>query len=657
MKSIQQLVEQHPKSAPALGYQAELLYVNGRPDDADDALQKAFAIDPDFPLGHWLRGLIRKDEGETIGALIQFRKAAELYDPKSNGVLAEIHAAIFDIEMRLNHPVAARASLEKAVHCDPSAEQLRTTFDSLFSIESRLPECARKAYTFRPASPARSAAWQATLPAKESTRLSEALAAFDKLTTEDHTDGAAWYNLGLVRAWMGDHPKAIVSLLCSIELDTDEASIAESGALIEVLRCGSGMEEQADYLENRIFFQLQHPEPLIALLGAWSESQRISGAESDKEAGTFSALVLEETPQLGLGVGAPVAKLGCYLFIVSNIVRLWSPNKDAVNKVADEVMRKLGPAVTAPMHEVGHCNFSDITVEAMLFPTREASIHEMAGKMGEQARNYFEEVWIQRPFKSLGGVSPVDAAAHPAYRKRLLGVVKFVEECFISSSPRVQNGNQIQIVVMYDFSRLRRQLGLAAGDLQAIAEPGSNIDTLPVAELAALDVDKLSDEQIDQAFRSALKLDARDLAGKFATHIVDRPTVADRYPYYNHLMQLAQAENDTAGVLTLLDRADKADAESNSGQRQNDISVKRGQVHATRGEVDKSYETFQSLLTRAPNDLKFYGPAIEAMLGQKKGLWALQFAEAGLAKARSQNNRDSEQYFMELASAAKKLVG
>jgi hypothetical protein len=42
------------------------------------------------------------------------------------------------------------------------------------------------------------------------------------------------------------------------------------------------------------------------------------------------------------------------------------------------------------------------------------------------------------------------------------------------------------------------------------------------------------------------------------------------------------------------------------------------------------------------------------MLSARRPDHALQFAEKGLAKAREQNNRDSEQYFMELVAAAKR---
>src|SRR5207245_2409583 len=117
----------------------------------------------------------------------------------------------------------------------------------------------------------------------------------------------------------------------------------------------------------------------------------------------------EESRQFGVGVGAPVAKLGSYLLIVGNILRLWHPNREAVAKVADDIATKLGSAVSLQAQETGYCNFSDVAMEAMLFPTREAEIQEIEARMKEHAESYFEELWIHRPLKALSGVPPIDA--------------------------------------------------------------------------------------------------------------------------------------------------------------------------------------------------------------------------------------------------------
>ena len=60
-----------------------MLYNAGRPEDAENALQKALDINPTYPFGFLLRGSFRRAEGEIPGALLLFRKAAEYYDPEA----------------------------------------------------------------------------------------------------------------------------------------------------------------------------------------------------------------------------------------------------------------------------------------------------------------------------------------------------------------------------------------------------------------------------------------------------------------------------------------------------------------------------------------------------------------------------------------------
>src|SRR5215213_9235105 len=152
------VVAAHPDNAEAWGRQAQLLSLNGRVEEAEQALEKAFAASPNYPFGYMLRGMFRQQEGELIGALMLFRKAVDAYAPDAAEPLAYIHELIADLELRLNRPVAARAALKRATHLSPGNADLRQAFDTLFGPNSRLPEAARKEYSlFAPAAP--SAEW------------------------------------------------------------------------------------------------------------------------------------------------------------------------------------------------------------------------------------------------------------------------------------------------------------------------------------------------------------------------------------------------------------------------------------------------------------------------------------------------------------------
>src|SRR5262249_29003424 len=120
------------------------------------------------------------------------------------------------------------------------------------------------------------------------------------------------------------------------------------------------------------------------------------------------------------------------------------------------------------------------------------------------------------------------------------------------------------------------------------------------------------------------------------------------------LVQRALTASNTDVAMNYVNEGERIDREANEGRRRNDYEQRRAQVHAKRGEADQASEAFERLIEWAPSELKYRGSAAEAMLGMRQGARALRFAEGGLARARQQNDRDSEQYFLELVEAAKR---
>src|SRR5438105_4928328 len=128
-RSLDQLTKEHPGNPEVWGQQARLLYGTGKKEEAEQALEKAFALNPNYPFGLLLRAMMRHEEGELQGAALLARRAAEAYDPEARDALARVHELIFDCEWRLARPVAARAALERVLQFQPGAQELRETFD------------------------------------------------------------------------------------------------------------------------------------------------------------------------------------------------------------------------------------------------------------------------------------------------------------------------------------------------------------------------------------------------------------------------------------------------------------------------------------------------------------------------------------------------
>jgi tetratricopeptide (TPR) repeat protein len=647
LRTMDDIVAAHPANPEAWGRKAELLYRNGKVEEAEAAVQKAFDINPQYPFGFLLRGLFRQEEGEIAGALLLFRKAADAYDPEALDQLAHVYAVIGECELKLNRPVATRAALAIALHMQPANEDLRQAMDGYFGDKAGLPLSARREYRFRaPAGslPAdRRAGWDQALAGAATGKLTDAARAFWEQTEQDRDNAAAWYNLALARAWLGDNAGALEALDRYVNLETDEERGAEAWALGEVLRLGHGMEAHADVIEHAVFGQIRDPRPVSACLQEWQNHKRLAVLQTREDQPVMSALILEKVTALTADPAtAPPPHVGAYILIVADRIRLWHTSKELFERTLQELQQKAGPALTFGPVERHPANFNEVLAEALVIPA--ANDKEQAERIIRPVlERHFEEVWIHRPLKALNGVPPVDAAGHAGLRKKLRGVVEFLAECAaISQQP-------------YDFDRLRRKLGLLAA---APADgPARDIAALGAAELAAVSTDELGEEELDQAYQAALKLDAKELAGKFALALVSRPAPGkrpDRYPWYTHLVQLALKEGKSDAALDFINQGEQVDSAHNEGRRRNDYELRRAQVHAKRGEIDAAEGVFERLIAGTPAELRYRGSAAEAMLSMRQGSKALKFAEEGLAEARKQNNRDLEQYFLELAGAARK---
>jgi predicted Zn-dependent protease len=658
LRIIDEVIAAHPDNPRGYAQKAELLFKLARVEEAEAALEKAFAINPNYPYGLLLRAIFRFQEGEIPGALLLARRAAESYDPQAHDYLAELYGLIFDCEISMNRPVAAREALRRAVHHAPAEETLRDRFEAVFGDKSRLPQAARRDYRPvappLPADPARRAAWSKALGDFDSGKLGELATALDQLTAAAPDDGAGWFYLGLVRSWLGDNVKAIEALDHQLESEADDERATVSAALQEVLRCGYGLEDAGDYREYAFVYQFRDLAGLDALLQEWARSRRMIPLQGGQE-GTFVALLVETSTSGLITAGTPAAdagRLAGYLLIAGNVLRIHSPLKEPFDRIKDELRQRLALGLTDLKESRGPIQFQDVVAEGILIPFTNDKA-QASERVRQHLERYFEETWIHRPRKVLAGNTPLDAVGHTVLRRKLLGVLRFIQDC---ASP--------DLVATYDFGRLRRKLGLSTDTKMAdIAAAGAgvaaatDITSMGAPELAGLALESLEPGQLEQAWQVAQKLDANELGVRFAKTLVARavdPSHADRYPVYNYLTQRSLQDGDSNAALDWVNEGEKSDCEHNEGRRRNDYELRRGQVHTKRGEADAAHDVFQRLIDRVPADMRFRTAAAEAMLSLRQGARAKAFAESGLEAARKQGDRDSAGHLEELVAAAKK---
>ena len=235
---------------------------------------------------------------------------------------------------------------------------------------------------------------------------------------------------------------------------------------------------------------------------------------------------------------------------------------------------------------------------------------------------------------------PVDAAGHGTLRK-LRGEIQFLQEC-----------GQLEARIRLRPPATQVELDRDPGD-DHFGRPGHRQHG--GFELAALDMGSLGYDQLEEAFQTAQKLDARDVAGKFAAALVERPSRTekpDRYPWHHHLIQLAVNQGDWDAALDRSTKAKRTTASTTRDAAATTTSCARPGVREAG--LDRSSPGRVRQADRAgPERAEVAVSAAEALLSAKQPGHALKIAEAGLAEAR-QNSRDLEGAFLELAEAARR---
>ncbi len=650
LRAMDQLTKQFPQNAEVWGKQAELLWENGRVEEAEESVRRALEVNSNYAFGHFLRGMFRHEEREVSGALLLYRKAADLCDPEARDLLAEIYASIGQCELLMNRPLAARAALEISHRLQPGSDTVKNTLDQVFGDKGPLPPLARRNYSFKRiasgASAERQARWERALSANQTGKLSDVVKAFEQLTEEGAQDAAAWYNLGLVRAWNGDNARSIEALDKYVELESNEDEAAGAWALAEVLCFGQGLEQQNDYLESRVTYQILDPDGAGRVL---SNEQRLVDVKQG-EGGVGAVLLEREFPAPHENLALfEMPRMAAFLVIVGDRLILLNSDEAMLEKARRIIESSLGNAIGPPRFDQKTPSFTQLVSYYLSLRLPAGTDEETAKKLLDQHfSQLFEEQWIHRPLKSLGQIPPIDAVGHAGLRKKVLGLIQFQEDLTGAFLP-----------FPYDFDRPRHKLGLpAAGEPEPGAAATQDLAAMSVAGLAGLKSEDLSDEDLHRAFQAAARLDAGEVAGQFAKTLLDRPARAeqpDRYPLYQHLINLVTNRGDFAEALSLVDAGLKDDCEQNEGRRRNDYELRRAQIHLQAGQPEAAREVFNRLLERTPSNLDVLGRAAEAMLSARLGRPAVEFAEKGLAQAKQKGDQDRTGYFEELLAAARRL--
>jgi tetratricopeptide (TPR) repeat protein len=668
---LQELLQRHGDRPAMWLYYARFLLQTEQTGPAEAAIDQALQRDPNLGMGYHVRGLLREAEGELRGALMLQHKAADRLPAEARDQLFEVYGAIIRLGLNLRQFLTTRYALERALQLRPALPELHQLHEKIFGSQSQLPQAVRRDYRLRRT---RIAIDQRYITG----RLSDARQAYEQLVQQMPDDAAAWFNLGLIRAWQGEAVAAIEALYRSLDAETDDRRAEETGLLLEVLLAGRGLEDFANYLEYSTTLPIRDAERLWPVLEQKRRQGQLAQVQVDEETGIIRGYFIEEVPSLIMGEQPPLYRIRARLFLIPTALHLLSADREQLAALAQQLYEQTQMALAPPVEEVHVADPRDLYHYFLPLVRREdMSRPEVRQRQKQYIADFFETVWLHRPLRSLEGNSPLDAMGSSRLRKRVFGAVQYIEDCYravfglsdtsVSSTPDEE--------LHYDFQQLRHKLGLeyttapvtesvvtaeancsGHGTVSAPSPP-RDIATMNVAELATLDRNSLSVEELEQAMRAALRLEARELALAFAHAGVERPfdpARPDRYPLFAAVITGALVQGNYAHALEWITRAEQYDRQHNQGKRSLDYALKRANVYVRMRDLDRAVQAYEQLIADHTQEGRLYTTAAEEMLRLKATDKARQFAQRGLQMALQSQNRDLEAHCRELLAAAEK---
>ncbi|QDU63565.1 hypothetical protein Pan216_44460 [Planctomycetes bacterium Pan216] len=616
-------------------------------DPAIEIADQTIATYPEYGLPYETRAEIFLSGDVFDEALDGFRDALGHYPPEATDHLLRCHLKIGTCHNFQGRPLAAWASWQQALKIQPDNEGALEFIEKFIRSNNLLPKAARTGLMLR--SPdelsvfneERREKWDAALKLDRDANLDELATTYAFLAEDDKFDRAAWYNLALVRAWLGRNLEAIEALDHYASLETDRELAADAWHLGEILRVGAGAEEVSDNIHHVVTYRVPEPEAFFELLQKVKCTVVVKSPEGHHSLHWMDREVDQEPSDVPL-VGGPPKQLA-QVFIIPGEVHIVATTESNLRRVRDQFEEALFDTVHYAEELTRPGSLQTLDAEPFLiFHETSSSPEEQRKRAFESVKHYFEVDWIHRPLKALGGLSPIDAAASEKLHAKLEGVIRFRER------------NYERYEVGYSFDRLRNKLGLPS-DITLDEENPEDVSALSAKQLADLVPAELSDEDLQGAYRTANSLDSPQMALIFAEEMVARESLAakaETVPLFRRLItdRLERSRPDEAAAFAL--RGQEADEEHHGGNNKVDFLALRARIAVANDNEKEASELLKQVVDAEPDNFDRLSSEIEHLLSRGANQAAHDLAELGIEKADASGRKDFKEQFREYLSAA-----
>lgn len=363
-----------------------------------------------------------------------------------------------------------------------------------------------------------------------------------------------WHNIGVLRAWLADTPRAVEALhkYATQPIPLDDAVEAE--ALAQSL--DPDTIDQVDVLV--LTYDLKDAEAAQARLAASPRAlampidlARTGGADEPPPRGAYALL------------DRPAAASGAQIMrkqvphIVGQVL-LYGKQTDRAARLEVIVYRTQLEQAQAALAEIGGDALGPIAgqeVTAQVSALQHAlswnwrlpddtTPEQRLALMIDERREILLNRWPEMPQKIFGGRSASQAAGDPNLRIKLLAAVLVLQ---LATD---------QVAADFDFNLLRSKLGLPPQE--PITPKQVSLADLPLVRLGRVDVKQLADEELIDLYRRADHYRHVAALRRLAHEIIERPSLDKQVEKSEVYGVLAQIEPNTLQAIAYLDEARKA---------------------------------------------------------------------------------------------------
>ncbi len=598
LDAIEKLEAKLPNHPHLMNLKVDLLFAQGRREEADASQAAFFAAHPENPNARFRHAAMFVEEGDTAqGLRLWYETFANNENSITNTGMVAARAVVTGALMA-GEFTAGRTLLNILTALNPQEESLRSTAVQLMSADGQPPLC-RELPPIRqaPTDPRWTAEFKEALAPTERANFPRAAALFTALSEKAPQEPAVWANLAALRAMLADLQGASEAYagLATCNLPWDDA--VEAQALAAIYR----QDAAGDVIEVlRASFELQDIDRVLELLSADNRCVRVPDAmlvpDDDGSPPPRAAFRLLDRPQVTENATLDFADVPTVVADYSIFGRETDRPPRLIIEIEGQAALDLAAATLREITQEPLPVWGEREIIGSILAEQQAMawkphlpfdtpVDRIYDLMVAQQRQAIHEIWPNTPNLALDGKTPRGVMGDPAWRRRLAAAILLQELA------------QQQMLPREEFDRLRTELGL---------EPSATIDptadgtdetanAIPVMRLSRVDASKYSDEALVKEIERAGAYAAAAAVLHLGTEALRRPSIAGQ-SRMRVLLLLAKMSSDSRTTLQHVLEIQRLAAQEKSSPAP--FLIMELRVRLTRREPDEIQRLLRTLMTK-----------------------------------------------------------